>query len=390
VEIDLATLMMVEAFVAAVSALAILISIPRGPDSRGAVWWVLGGLTIATALALRLYGVASAEPAAVRVTTYIFILGAGIYWTAARVVSGRAPVYPLLLAGIVAYGALTIAPPIALPPSVWTELSLGIIAAYFLGGAIELARSRQRFFARWPLFTLFVIYGALFVVGTFESTMTATPETGIVTLASWFGLVHFESIVFTVGTAAFVISIVRERGEVRQRRLAETDEVTGVATRRAVLEQAEASLQRCLTDDAPFSVAVFDLDRFKSINDRFGHAVGDAVLRRFGETVRTILRADDTLGRIGGEEFALLLPKTEIADAMEIAERVRAAFEADCKVLDGVAIGGTVSVGVAAARRDSTVQSLLIAADAGLYEAKARGRNRVERAPAKTFLNRVA
>jgi len=139
-----------------------------------------------------------------------------------------------------------------------------------------------------------------------------------------------------------------------------------------------------------FSLVVFDLDRFKSINDGFGHAVGDAVLRRFGQTVHTMLRADDTLGRIGGEEFVLLLPKTDIANSIQIAERVRAAFEAEGKVVDGVAVGATVSAGVATARPDSTVQSLLIAADAGLYEAKACGRNRVERAPAKAFLNRVA
>jgi len=139
-----------------------------------------------------------------------------------------------------------------------------------------------------------------------------------------------------------------------------------------------------------FSLAIFDLDRFKSINDGFGHAAGDAVLRRFGQTVQAILRADDALGRIGGEEFALLLPKMDIGDAMAIAERVRATFESDGKILDGVAIGATVSAGVATARRDSTVQSLLIAADAGLYEAKAKGRNRVERAPSEAVLNRVA
>jgi diguanylate cyclase (GGDEF)-like protein len=132
------------------------------------------------------------------------------------------------------------------------------------------------------------------------------------------------------------------------------------------------------------------------VNDRFGHAMGDQVLRCFGDTVHGVLRRNDRVGRIGGEEFALLLPDTSHSAAFEIAERVRAAFVAAAHSFDGVELGVTVSVGVATARPDSTVQSILIAADEGLYEAKSRGRNRVERPPAKngrdgkSHLNRVA
>lgn len=380
---DLPTLLAVEAFVALVSALAILIAIPRGPDSRGALWWVFGGLVTALALTLRLVGMAWENEAIARGGLFAFVVAPALYWTAARVISGRRPVYPLIAAGAVLYGLVTLVPPLAVPTSVRTEISLAIMAAYFIAGSVELARSRERFFARWPLFALFLIYGFLFGAGALESSLTELPEVGVVPLASWFGLVHFELIVFSVGTAAFVVALIRERRETRQRLLAETDEVTGVATRRALLEQAEGALRRSGAADEPLSLVIFDLDRFKSINDRFGHSVGDAVLRCFGETVRATLRQNDRVGRLGGEEFALLLPATSLADAFVIADRVRAAFEAAGKVLDGNEIGCTVSAGVATAHRDSTVQSLLIAADEGLYEAKARGRNRVERAPAK-------
>ncbi len=395
-DFDLPTLLAVEAFVAAVSALVILIAIPRGPDSRGALWWVFGGFATSLALTLRLLGAAWENEAVVRGAAFAFTIAPALYWTAARVVSGRRPVYPLIIAGVALYAFVTLVPPFQVPTTVRTEIGLAIMTVYFLAGSIELARSRERFFARWPLFALFLIYAILFGAGAAESTLTELPETGVVPLASWYGLVHFELIVFTVGTAAFVIALIRERGETRQRRLAEIDEVTGVATRRALLEQADEALQYSRAADEPLSLAVFDLDRFKSINDGFGHAVGDAVLRRFGDTVGAILRADDLLGRIGGEEFALLLPRTGLAAAIDIADRVRLAFEGNCRTVDGKAIGATVSAGVAMAHRHSTVQSMLIAADEGLYEAKARGRNRVERPPAKMsrngkgHLNRVA
>ncbi len=171
----------------------------------------------------------------------------------------------------------------------------------------------------------------------------------LVPLESWFGLIHFESIVFSVGTAVFVVAFIRERGEARQRTAAETDPLTGVSTRRALLEQAEEALRECQATDEPLSLVVFDLDRFKSINDRFGHPVGDAVLMRFGDTVRTALRDGDHLGRLGGEEFALLLPRMSLGAAFAVAERVRAGFEADCKSVAGNEIGGTVSAGVATA-----------------------------------------
>jgi len=383
VNFDLPTLLAVEAFIAVVSALAILIAIPRGPDSREALWWVLGGFVTGLALTLRLLGATGENDAVARGGIFAIMIAPALYWTAARVVSGRRPIYPLIAAGAALYGLVTLVPPLAVPTSVRTEISLTIMAAYFFAGSLELARSTERFFARWPLFALFLIYGFLFAVGAVESSLTELPEVGVVPLASWFGLVHFELIVFSVGTAALVIALIRERRETRQRLLAETDEVTGVATRRALLERAEVALRRSQATGEPLSLVIFDLDRFKSINDRFGHSVGDAVLRRFGDTIRTVLRANDHVGRLGGEEFALLLPGTSLAEAFAIADRVRAAFEADGKILEGKEVGSTVSAGVTTAHRDSTMQSLLIAADEGLYEAKARGRNRVERAPAK-------
>ena len=154
-------------------------------------------------------------------------------------------------------------------------------------------------------------------------------------------------------------------------------------TRRAFFEAGVPAVAGHKGKHLPVAVAVVDLDHFKSINDRFGHAMGDAVLKRFGELARSMLRDGDLVGRLGGEEFALLLPETGLPQALEIVERLRAAFEAEGAVIDGVAVGATLSAGVATGSPDSTLDAMLGNADEALYAAKARGRNQVERAPSR-------
>ena len=127
---------------------------------------------------------------------------------------------------------------------------------------------------------------------------------------------------------------------------------------------------------------MFDLDRFKSINDRYGHHTGDEVLTAFCRLASSQLRPNDLFGRIGGEEFASLLPDTGHHDAVWLAERVRSAFETSSHTFGQHAFGSTVSVGVAITDEElCDLSALLNAADQALYRAKVLGRNRVEPSP---------
>jgi diguanylate cyclase (GGDEF)-like protein len=127
-------------------------------------------------------------------------------------------------------------------------------------------------------------------------------------------------------------------------------------------------------------VALFDLDHFKSVNDRYGHATGDEVLKAFAHTVHATMRDTDIFGRHGGEEFMMILPETDIAGACLAIERVRAAVaQADWKAL-GPELSVTVSAGVATWKRAEQVTQVIARADEALYEAKHRGRDRVQSA----------
>ncbi len=171
-------------------------------------------------------------------------------------------------------------------------------------------------------------------------------------------------------------------------RLATTDALTGLASRRHLLAELEKELRRAERSGRPLSVLMIDLDHFKGINDRYGHAVGDEVLAAVAERCVARLRAVDLCGRIGGEEFVVLLPEADAEGALTTAERLRADLAETPIDTAGGPLGVTISIGVATHRPRSPsanenaddeatrrVQDLLQRADDALYRAKGGGRN---------------
>jgi two-component system cell cycle response regulator len=162
--------------------------------------------------------------------------------------------------------------------------------------------------------------------------------------------------------------------------LAVTDQLTGLHNRRYMETQLEALVRRAvLGGSAPVAVLVIDIDHFKKINDSFGHGVGDEVLREFAVRLASNVRAIDLPVRFGGEEFVVVMPETELEDALRIAQRIRLHVAGSpFRVLDGEELlTVTISIGVAASAGEDTPLKLIKRADEAMYEAKAHGRNRV-------------
>lgn len=170
----------------------------------------------------------------------------------------------------------------------------------------------------------------------------------------------------------------RAQVEAELRRWATTDSLTGMANRRHFLDLAEREMQRARRYDRPMTVAIFDVDLFKRINDGFGHAIGDDVLRAIAATTAITLRESDVAGRLGGEEFGLMLPETDLTGAIDLAERLRVAVAATTITANGAPLSVTISIGVAALEEgDASIDVLFARADSALYRAKNSGRDRI-------------
>ncbi len=169
--------------------------------------------------------------------------------------------------------------------------------------------------------------------------------------------------------------------EDKLRKMATTDELTGLLNRRAFLQALDAEIKRSARSDTPLALALIDLDHFKSVNDRFGHSGGDEVLRTFAETARETMRNSDMIGRLGGEEFAVLMPDTDQAQSRIAGDRLRDAMARRRIILStGGPATVTISVGVAYLGRNEDRDRLIVRADEALYDAKDGGRNQTRMA----------
>ena len=163
-----------------------------------------------------------------------------------------------------------------------------------------------------------------------------------------------------------------ERRNVKLSAIAVTDDLTGLANRRGIVQVAERAVSASARNDQPVSFLMIDLDHFKQVNDRFGHAGGDALLLTIAGQISESLRREDAVGRFGGEEFLAVLPGADLADAQVVAERVRHDVESAGR--DTLV---TASIGVAVHEPGESAYALIERADQAMYRAKASGRNLV-------------
>ena len=170
------------------------------------------------------------------------------------------------------------------------------------------------------------------------------------------------------------------RAKKRAEELAHKDALTGLNNRRAFFDLGHRAFEQAKRFDHPLSVIMMDIDHFKKINDNYGHWVGDRVLQALAKPLRTLVREIDVVARMGGEEFAFVLPETDLEEAARLAERLRAEIE-NIEVIEGEhLITMTASLGVASrSADDENLESLLTQADDALYVAKKKGRNQIKK-----------
>jgi diguanylate cyclase (GGDEF)-like protein len=378
--LDISTLFTVTIYVEAILGLLLLFAWVQNTAIHAVAWW--GFAHLIRAASITLFGMYGAAPDLISIdlANALLFTAYAVTWTGARVFDGR-PVEPVyLVTGAVLWLLVCRLPVLADAVSARAMLASAIVTAYTWLTAYEFWCGRgEKLVSRWPAIFLLFAHGSLFMLRTPLVLLLHWSPGDSVLGSVWLTVLSFEALLFTISIAFILLAMAKERTELRHRTAAMVDPLTGIANRRSFLHDAALLAKRFGTDPRPTAVLLIDLDHFKSINDRFGHALGDRVLEIFTQTARQSVRETDLFGRLGGEEFAAILSDTSSDKAVEVAERIRESFAHAAQEVDSRPVCATVSIGLVhcdGATLD--IAGLLALADQALYFAKERGRNRVE------------
>jgi diguanylate cyclase (GGDEF)-like protein len=378
--LDVNTLFLVTIHVEAILGLLLLFAWVQNTQIYAVAWWGFSHLMRAGSVALfGMYGAVS-DAISIDLANAVLFLSYAVAWTGARVFDGRKPLPVALVAGPALWLFVSHLSTFSEAIDLRFLLASGIITTYTWLTAYEFWRGRSEpLVSRWPAIFMLFAHGSLFLLRTPLAAVLPWSPTDEVFGSVWLTVLSFEALLFTISIAFILLAMAKERTEFRHRTAAMVDPLTGIANRRAFLHDADDLTKRHAAHPCPTAVLVIDLDHFKSINDRFGHAVGDSVLQIFARIAKTVMRPSDLVGRLGGEEFAAVLYNINRDKAAALAEAIRAGFAAAACEADGYPVTATLSIGMVfnqVAALD--LPELLAQADHALYYAKERGRNRVE------------
>jgi diguanylate cyclase (GGDEF)-like protein len=378
-QLHVPTLALVAVFVAVILGALLLMAWRRDQSTDALAWWGVGYLIGGASFALLASRGEIPNVLSIELANASLLLGYSFLLAGTRAFSGRdTPITVFLIAPLIWLTAMQV-------PAIAGDIDLRVIlvssmqCGFVLLMAYELWRERgEPLLSRWPTIILLATH-AVILSGRMAIVMT-TQVTSHADLfrSPIFAFMAFGTVLYTIAFAFLLLSMTKERTEMRHRIAALIDPLTGLPNRRAFMIDAEATIAGRSSRSEPIAVLLADLDRFKTVNDVYGHAVGDRVLKAFAASLRRCLGADDLAGRLGGEEFAILLPGKGEAAAVALAERIRVAFAGAAAEIGGHAVLATVSIGVAASRIGGhDLDGLLGRADSALYQAKEAGRNRV-------------
>jgi diguanylate cyclase (GGDEF)-like protein len=374
---DTSTLYLIATMLAAMLG-GMLVLFGRQENIAALKWWGAAYLLGSAAVAIwTIYG-ETLGPMTSLALTSIGFFACGMVWNASRVFHGRKLLWPGLVLGPLVWIAtiMTLAPRDA---SIRLSMGAAIVAIYAALTASELWSERRRDMQRrWPTVTIPMLHGFVLMlpilIGVYMRPYDANFSTSI-----WVTAFSVELVLYAICTVFVIFMLVSDRTVAAHKNAASTDPLTGLFNRRGFAEACSRVIEREAIAGRPVTVMIFDIDHFKSINDRFGHPAGDEILKLFAVVIASNLRLSDLSGRIGGEEFAALLP-CALEEGVIVADRMRQVFEDSNIVCDEGPVDTTVSIGVAGGPAGTELEVLLAAADTALYQAKRGGRNRVEAA----------
>jgi diguanylate cyclase (GGDEF)-like protein len=357
---------------------AMLVFFGRQENIAALKWWGTAYLLGAASVALWTVGGSKLGAPLSLALNAVGFVACGMVWNASRVFHGRKPNLPGLVLGAIVWVAAVLLLP---PEDGALRLTVGaaIVAVYAALTAGQLWNERRRSMQqRWPTIVVPVLHGAVLMLPILLGDLLR-PHDETFSSSIWVTAFSIELVLYAIGTVFVIFMLVSDRAVTVHKTAASVDPLTGMFNRRGFAEACSRVIDREAKAGRPVTVMIFDIDHFKSINDRFGHPAGDEILKLFATVVINNVRISDLSGRVGGEEFAALLP-CSLEEGVIVAERVREAFETSGITCEEGAVDTTVSIGVAGGPAGTELEVLLAAADTALYQAKRAGRNRVEAA----------
>ncbi|HUI94569.1 MAG TPA: GGDEF domain-containing protein [Xanthobacteraceae bacterium] len=379
-DLDVNTLFLVTIYVESLLGLLLLFAWVQNTAIHAVAWWASAHFLRAASITL--FGAYGQLPdlLTIDLANAVLLTSFAATWTGARLFEGRRLAPAGLVAGAAVWLIANRLPVVASSVEARAWLGGAIIASYTWLACAEFWRGRaERLVSRLPAMVMLFAHGALFLLRTPLSVMLPWAPSNHLFGSVWLTVLSSEALLLTIAIAFILLAMGKERAEQSHRTAALVDPLTGLVNRRGFFAKIERISERQAANPQLAAVLLVDLDHFKSINDRFGHAVGDRVLQVFAESATQTVRPSDFVGRLGGEEFAAVLHNIGRERALVIAERMRVSFAQASQMVDGCPVGATASVGLAFSDTpDFDLSELLVQADKALYEAKERGRNRVE------------
>src|SRR6185312_10796700 len=346
--LDVSTLFTVTVMVMGLLGVLLIGTWLQNRGMRALAWWcaayLVGGMSI---WMLGSRGTTITDLLSIDLANALLFVACGLTWSGARLFDGRGVKPVAMFIGTFMWVGACQIPGFMASMDARVVLSSIIISGYTMVIAFEFWRGRaEPLGSRWPAIVVLGAHACLFLL-RIPFALAATAHGDVpVWENSWFPILLLESLLYVIAFAFIMMAMSKERLELKHKLASLIDPLTGIANRRAFFDETMRRLEPGSKDARPLVAILFDLDRFKKINDKYGHSMGDLVLKIFADKAKANLRPGDFLGRLGGEEFAAILSGIELSTAFALAEQIRISFATELSQ-GRYNVGATVSAGIA-------------------------------------------